>query len=193
MPAGRWDGGMADALTRAQLLNALRTTGDDAAQRLRAMPESSYDAGRYEHGWNAREILAHIAAIEWTYARLVDLALDAPPAANEPPAEARRTPPEASPSLPSHPARGGIDDYNARQVEKRARASVSELIDEFVANRARTIAAVEAMDDALASKPIRSAGGVTGGLASVIYSIAIDHVMSHVGDITGEPWRGGRP
>ena len=37
-------------------------------------------------------------------------------------------------------ARGGIDDYNARQVEKRAGATIAELLDEFAANRAKTVA-----------------------------------------------------
>jgi hypothetical protein len=184
---------MADVLTKEQLLDALRTTGQNAVERLRALPESSFAEGRYESGWDGRGILAHIAAIEWTYARLLDLAQDAPPA---PPAasapDVRRTTPEESPNLPSRPPRGGIDDYNARQVEKRAELSVPELIEEFAANRARTIAAVEAMDPALASKVIRSAGGITGPLANVINAVAIDHVMSHVGDITGEPWKGQR-
>jgi hypothetical protein len=48
------------------------------------------------------------------------------------------------------------------------------------------------MDDALAARPIRSAGGVTGPLSTVLYTVAVDHVMSHVGDITGEPWTGRR-
>jgi hypothetical protein len=157
------------------------------------LPASAFSAGRYENGWNAREILAHVAAIEWTYARLVDLAQEAAAPTTAPaPAEARRTTPEESPNLPSRPPRGGIDDYNARQVEKRADASIAELIDEFAANRARTIAAVEGMDEVLIARQIRSAGGITGGLSSVIYSVAVDHVMSHVGDITGEPWRGRR-
>jgi hypothetical protein len=182
---------MADVLTKDQLLDALRTTGRDAVERLRAMPESSFAEGRYESGWDGRGILAHIAAIEWTYARLLDLAQDAPDASGPQP-EVRRTTSEESPNLPSRPPRGGIDDYNARQVEKRAELSVSELIDEFAANRDRTIEAVESMDPALASKVIRSAGGITGPLANVMHAVAIDHVMSHVGDITGEPWKGQR-
>jgi hypothetical protein len=182
---------VAEILTKEQLLDALRTTGVNAVERLRALPESAFAEGRYESGWDGRGILAHIAAIEWTYARLVDLAQEAPPP-SEPASDVRRTTPEESPNLPTRPPRGGIDDYNARQVEKRAALSVGELIDEFAANRARTIEAVEAMELELASKVIRSAGGITGPLANVIHAVAIDHVMSHVGDITGEPWQGQR-
>jgi hypothetical protein len=184
---------MAEPLTKAQLLDALRTTGDDAVSRLRALPASAFEEGRYENGWDGRGILAHIAAIEWTYARLVDLAQDAAPASESARApEVQRTTAADSANVPTRPVRGGIDDYNARQVEKRAEATLSELIDEFAANRARTIAAVEGIDEGLARREIRSAGGITGELTSVIYSVAVDHVMSHVGDITGEAWRGRR-
>jgi sulfur carrier protein ThiS len=81
---------------------------------------------------------------------------------------------------------GGINDYNERQVEKRAGATVAELIDEFETNRAATIAAAESADEALFATPIRSAGGITGPLASVLTAIAILHVVQHVNDIAAE-------
>jgi len=174
---------------KERIIERLRATGDDAVRRLRALPEASFSAGRYESGWNAKQILAHIASIEWTYARLVGLAqqstADAPTAT-----EASGASREQPAAVPQGPPRGGMDDYNARQVEKRASVGIDELIDEFAANRARTIAAVTEADDRLFTSPIRSAGGITGTLAQVLDAIAIDHVMSHVGDITGEPWTG---
>jgi len=85
----------------------------------------------------------------------------------------------------SRPARGGIDDYNARQVEKRAPMSVAELIHEFEQNRATTIAAFEQADESLLNQPIRSAGGITGPLADVVSMIAIAHVDQHARDIAG--------
>lgn len=185
---------MAGAPTKDQLLDILRSTGEDAVTRLRAMPEQDFAQGRYENGWNGRGILAHIAAIEWTYPRLLDLASESTDQATDAPAprEVRRTTVEKSPQLPSRPPRGGIDEYNARQVEKRMSLSPRELIDEFAMNRARTIDAVAAMDESLATRQIRSAGGITGPLSAVLFAVAIDHVMSHVGDITGEPWSGAR-
>ena len=110
----------------------------------------------------------------------------------EPEGASAEHPAEASqPGLPepsstrSATARGGIDDYNQRQVEKRAEASVEELLAEFQKNRAATIAAVEAVDEALLTTPIRSAGGISGALASVIDAIAVQHIMAHVNDIAG--------
>ncbi|MDE3095670.1 MAG: maleylpyruvate isomerase N-terminal domain-containing protein [Chloroflexota bacterium] len=196
---------MADAgvPSKAELLEMLRASGDDAVRQLRALPEAAFAVGRYEDGWDGRQVLAHIASIEWTYGRLIDLAQAAPaqPATatqhtagsgQQGDGGVRRTSEEESGELPTRAAAGGIDAYNERQVEKRAGASAAELIDEFARNRARTIAAVAAADEALFPAPIRSAGGITGPLGGVLRAVAVEHVMGHVGDITGEPWTGRR-
>ena len=165
--------------SKAELLDKLRTSGDQIVTKLRALAPGSFEQGRYESGWNGRQILAHIASIEWSYPRLIDVAREAQ---SPKPAEERK---EASAEPASRPARGGIDDYNARQVEKRAHMSVSDLIDEFATNRATTIAAFEQADESLFSQPIRSAGGITGPLADVVSTIAIAHVDQHARDIAG--------
>jgi len=162
--------------SKAQLIETLRSSGAETAARLRSLPPEAFEQGRYENGWNGRQILAHIASIEWTYPRLFDLAREA------------STPRPAGPAGPAagRGMQGGINDYNERQVEKRAGASVAELIDEFETNRATTIAAAESADEALFSTPIRSAGGITGPLASVLTAIAVLHVIQHVNDIAAE-------
>jgi hypothetical protein len=165
--------------SKQELLDTLRSSGDDIVSKLRAMSPESFEQGRYESGWNGRQILAHIASIEWTYPRLIDVAREAQ---SPKPAEA----PKEQPAEPaSRPARGGIDDYNARQVEKRAEMSAAELIDEFEKNRATTIAAFEQAEESLLGQPIRSAGGITGPLADVVSMIAISHVDQHARDIAG--------
>lgn len=173
--------------TKTELLELLRSGGDDAVRRLRALPEADFTKGRYENGWDGKQILAHVASIEWTYRRLIEVAQQpaATAAAAPPSPEVRRTTPEETPGLPTRPAAGGIDAYNARQVEKRTAASPSELIDEFERNRAQTIAAIEAADERLFSAEIRSAGGITGPLAGVLRAVAVEHVRGHVADITG--------
>jgi hypothetical protein len=179
-------------LTKSELLAALRTGGADAVRALRALPETAFDAGGYENGWNRKQILAHIASIEWTYPRLLDISRQSAPQAAAPSAAVRRTTPEESAGLPTRAAAGGIESYNDRQVQKRADASISSLIDEFEKNRATTVAAVEAADDDLFARPIRSAGGITGVLAEVLNAVAIQHVAMHVADITGAAHEGQR-
>ena len=173
--------------TKAELLEALRSSGRRALEALRALPADAFEEGRYESGWNGRQILAHIASIEWTYQRLVDIAKEAPKDAPAPSGPVRRTEPGEAQGLPTRAAQGGILSYNDRQVAKRDGATVEELLMEFEENRAATIAAVESSDEALLQTPIRSAGGVTGALAGVLNAVAVQHVLAHAGDIAGAP------
>ena len=168
------------APSKSELLAALRASRDEVLSALRAVPPERLEDGRYENGWNGRQILAHLASIEWTYPKLLDIARDAPlhdATAGGAPA------PGGAP--PTRAMRGGNDAYNERQVAKRAGRSSAELLAEFEENRAATIRAVEAADDALLARHIRSAGGVTGPLAGVFYQVAVAHVLGHARDIVG--------
>ena len=157
--------------TRDELLDALRSSRDEVLRVVRSLPPERLEEGRYEGGWNGRQILAHLASIEWTYPRLIDIARDPAP------------PPEQAP--PTREMRGGNDSYNDRQVAKRANHSVAELLEEFTKNRAATIRAVEAADPELFARRIRSAGGVVGPLATVFHAVAVLHVLGHLRDLAG--------
>ena len=132
--------------------------------------------GCYEGGWNGRQILAHVASIEWSYPRLIEIARTAPEPDAAPPADG---------ALPTRAMRGGNDAYNDRQVAKRAHLSAAELLDEFERNRAATIAAVEAAEESLFARRIRSAGGIVGPLAMVFQQVAVLHVLGHARDLAG--------
>lgn len=162
------------APTKSALVALLRSSGAYLLDTLRPLPPERFEEGRYESGWNGRQILAHVASIEWTYPRLLEIATQG--ASGSTTAE----------GLPTRAARGGIDAYNDRQVQKRADSSVADLLSEFEQNRARTIAAVQAVDDARLAMPIRSAGGVTGPLGLVIQRVAVDHIRGHTQDIVGQ-------
>ena len=62
------------ATSRAELLEALRASRDEVVAIVNAMSPNRLEEGRYENGWNGRQILAHIASIEWSYPRLIDIA-----------------------------------------------------------------------------------------------------------------------
>jgi DinB family protein len=163
------------ALSKGELLEALRASRDEVLAIVRGVPAARLEEGRYEGGWNGRQILAHIASIEWTYPKLIDIARDTGTPAPTP----------AAADLPSRTMRGGNDAYNERQVARRAQRSVPELLAEFEQNRAATIRAVEAADDELFARHIRSAGGVTGPLVTVFYQVAVAHVLGHTRDLAG--------
>jgi hypothetical protein len=172
--------------SKAELLEALRASRDEVLALVRALPPARLEEGRYEAGWNGRQILAHIASIEWTYPRLIDIAREAPAAtAPEAAHEAAGRNLEPDAGLPTRTMRDGNDAYNERQVAKRAHLSVGELLDEFERNRAATIRAVEAADETLLARRIRSAGGIVGPLATVFYNVAVVHVLGHARDIAG--------
>ena len=162
--------------SKAELLESLRTSRDEVLALVKGTPPEQLDQGRYENGWNGRQILAHIASIEWSYPRLIEIARTAPEG------DASPRPEE---SLPTRSMRGGNDAYNDRQVAKRAHLSAAELLEEFQRNRAATIAAVEAAEDGLFARRIRSAGGIVGPLATVFFQVAVLHVLGHARDLAG--------
>jgi len=163
--------------SKAELLQALRESRDEVVKLVGSLPASRFEEGRYEGGWNGRQILAHVASIEWSYPRLIDIARSEPVPAEAPP--------------PTRAMKGGNDSYNDRQVAKREHLTVAELLAEFEKNRAATIQAVEAADEALFARRIRSAGGVVGPLAVVFHQIAVAHVLGHTRDIAGDSTRHG--
>ena len=103
-------------LSKSALLEALRSSRDEIVTLVRSLPPERLEEGRYENGWNGRQILAHIASIEWSYPRLIDIARDA----GSPPPHAAQT------DTPTRSMRGGNDAYNDRQVAKRASVSVPD-------------------------------------------------------------------
>jgi hypothetical protein len=158
---------ISESTTKDALLAALREDGAETITTLRSLPPETFE--RHCSGdWSCREVVAHLASVEWTYPRLIGLARQAQ---------------EAPGSVSTVSPRGGIDDYNARQVARRAEVPLDELFDEFSRNRAATIAAVEAVDEALLAVPIRSAGGIEGTLGEVLRFTAIDHVQSHLREL----------
>ena len=166
---------MPDPVTKSDLLQALRKGEKDALDKLSALPADAFDKGCYENGWNARQILAHITAIEWTYPKLIDVAKNPPaPKTDDAPKEAK----------PAHkPASGGINSYNDRSIARYDGVSAADLLEEFKKNRATTIATIEAEDSETFLLPVKSAGGITGPLGNVMNMVAVMHVAGHVHDI----------
>jgi hypothetical protein len=165
--------------SKGELLGALRASRDEVLAIVRALPPERLEEGRYEAGWNGRQILAHVASIEWTYPKLIEIASEAEAASLTASGDT------GAGELPTRAMRGGNETYNARQVAKRDHLSVAELLLEFERNRAATIKAVDAAAEPLFGVRIRSAGGVTGTLAAVFYRVAVAHVLGHACDIAG--------
>jgi hypothetical protein len=181
----------ANTPTKRELLDLLREQAEAVESIVSRLTDEQLTQGRYESGWNGKQILAHVASIEWTYPRLIDLAkgpgVSTPPRTDAEKSARPATPAASSTAVPpAATSANPVDSYNARQVEKRADASVAALLEEFRANRAALIEAVETADEALFAVPITSAGGAKGPLGAVIKFVALDHVGVHVRDLAGE-------
>ena len=163
-----------EVVTKEHLLQGLRQGGADLLAKLSAIPAAKLEEGAYENGWNGRQILSHIAAIEWTYPKLLAVAREGDKPREDKPADDKP---------PQRTASGGIDNYNQRSIERYADSSVADLLKVFKENRETTIAAIEAEEDDLFLKPVKSAGGVTGPLGTVLNYVAVMHVNGHVSDI----------
>ena len=159
---------MSEIKSRDELIAALQRDGAEFEDTVAQLPPEAFERGVYEQGWNARQLLAHIAAIEWTYPRLIERA------------EQRQAGEDV--------AQGGgagfdMDAYNARQVARRDDQPVEQLLTEFRRNRAATIDAIRAVDEELLRQPTRSAGGVEGALLDVLIGVAVGHVREHIADM----------
>lgn len=162
---------MSEIETHEELLAALREDAGRLPEVVGAIGEGDLERGVYENGWSARELLAHLAAIEWTYPRLIE----------------RAAAPGGSDGSSDSSSGGAfdMDAYNARQVAKRAEAGIGELLEEFGRNREATIEAVANADAALLDRATRSAGGVEGTLLEVLIGVTVGHVREHMADLAG--------
>ena len=155
---------MSEIATREELLAALQADAARLPEVVGAIGEAELERGVYENGWSARQLLAHLAAIEWTYPRLIERA-------------------QAAQDAESGGGGFDMDSYNERQVSKRAGATVAALLEEFGRNRAATIEAAVGASDALLAQRTRSAGGVEGTLLEVLIGVTVGHVREHLGDL----------
>ena len=55
-----------DVVIRERLLEDMRESGRRFVAAVREIPAERWPEGRYEEGWTAKDILAHVASIEWT-------------------------------------------------------------------------------------------------------------------------------
>lgn len=143
----------------------LAQSRDELIRGVNGADEAIWSRTAFDAGWTRRDLLAHIASIEWTYPRLLEMA------------EKARNGNEPRAATPA----SNLDAYNQAQVEKRKAVSIQDLLEEFSRNRARTIAAVAAVDDPdLWKVCVRAAIGREGPLLEIMWFAAVEHVRGHL-------------
>jgi hypothetical protein len=129
-----------------------------------AVPAGAWSAGIYEGGWNARQVLSHIASTSGSAWFVLDLARS------------------ESPAMPG----GGAfdaDEFNQMQVQMRAGKSPEDLVSEINSNLQRGIDAVQAADDALIEKHFRAPWDIEGPVGEVIVRSFREHLGMHLEDL----------
>jgi uncharacterized protein (TIGR03083 family) len=165
----------ADARGPDEILRALLEVEAEVLRAAATLDPQAWERPRAAGGWSARELLAHIASIEWTYPRVIDLAREA----------------RSGTGAIRGTMRGGNDAYNERQLARRASTPVDALIEEFRRNHAATVEAVRNAEPELWAVPVRSAGGFEGSLSQVFWQVAVEHVRGHARDMAGASGGGG--
>ncbi len=149
-------------------IEGIRQAQAAAARVASVMPDAAWDKGVYENGWNAKQILCHVALSANVPAFLIAAANAPEPA-----------------KLPGGGG-GDINDFNESQVAMRMEKPVSEILQELNGTYEQAVKVVQATPDELFTKQIRTPWQTEGELGALILDEDIrDHVLIHLSDISG--------
>ena len=147
---------------KQDVVRAVREARQEIERVALSLSEGALAGGVYEAGWNARQLLCHLAA-GGGFAEFMLRLPQAPP-------------------LPA-----GVtfdqDRWNAAEVASREGKPLGELLDELRASSERSVAAVEAAPDELLASHFRAPWGIEGSLADVIIASLRDHVGTHLAEL----------
>jgi hypothetical protein len=154
--------------SKDSIIEGIRQAQAEAERVAAAMPEDAWEEGVYENGWNAKQILCHVALSANVPAFLIA-------AANSP-----------EPAKMPGGGGGNIDNFNESQVAMRMEKSVAEIVKELNTTYEQAVNVVQATPDELLAKQIRTPWQTEGELGALILDEDIrDHVMVHLADISG--------
>ena len=149
--------------TKQQIVDAYRRAEQQAEEVVAAAPDSAWGRGAYEQGWNAKQLLCHIADSCGVARFLISYAKDPRP-----------LPPGVE---------FDIDKWNAQQVALREGKIISELLSELQVNIGREVEAIEATPDDLLARPTRAPWGDEGTLGDLIMGTITNHFHMHLADL----------
>ena len=148
--------------TKDDIVRTLRESQQEIERAASSLPETAWSKGVYEAGWNARQLLCHLAA----GASLASVQITV--------AKARS--PGPGPSFDQ-------DAFNAIEVAARQEMPVSDLLNELHSNFEQSIAAVEAATDDLLAASVQLPDGPQGALGDVILQAVREHTAMHLNDL----------
>ena len=149
--------------TKDQIVAKMQDLQSEIEHLVASMPHAAWSAGIYEGGWNAHQILAHMASTSGTAGFILGMA-----------------------RMPTAPNLGaGYDEntFNAQQVATRESKSIDDLVGEIKANFQRGTDAVHDAPDDLVRKHWRAPWGVEGEVGDVLVMSLEGHLGMHLADL----------
>ena len=155
--------------SKQDVIDALNAVRRDVERLVEATPEGAWTKGVYENGWNAKQVLGHLAAMSGV-ANFVMMMAQAPAGGM---------------------GGGGafdIDQFNAQQTAMRESKTPADLLDEIRSNFMRDAGAVEKASDDLLLKHYKApwdveGAAVEGTVADVIVGSLERHYRGHLDEL----------
>lgn len=150
--------------SRQDVISELNLVRRDVEKLVESTPAAAWANAVYGNGWDARQLLSHMASTSGVANFILMMAQG-----------------------PAGAAGGGgaydIDQFNAQQVAMRAERTVAELLDEIRSNLSRDIGAVEKAPEGLLSKQFKVPWDVEGPVADVIVESLRRHFRGHLAEL----------
>ncbi len=152
---------------RERILETMQKTRRQLEEAVAAVPEDAWARGVHENGWNAKQLLCHLAGGS-PAGFIIGMAGRSGEGAGSSVGDA-----------------GGfdIDAWNKAEVEKRQARSVEELLAEAQASFDRDIELVNRTPDELLARHYRAPWGVEGSVTDVIVAALSGHTAGHLAEL----------
>ena len=151
--------------TKDKIVSTMQKVQTDIEQAVSSMPEEAWSTGVYEDGWNACQILAHIASMSGVTGFVLNLA-GAPAGAGG----------GIGPNF-------NVDDFNRLQIAAREGKTPADLVGEIRATFEKDISTVRAAPDELIKKHYRAPWDVEGEVGDIIVNSLNGHLGMHLADL----------
>ncbi len=142
--------------TKKELMEDVLANREMLGEVLSRIKEADLERAVYPGGWNVKELLSHLAALN--YLTLPQLFLS-PPTSSSTPMD--------------------INALNQHAVERRRENNLAELREEINQNTPKIVEMLTGLGDAQLATPV-SLSWIQGSLADVLRAIIVDHERAHL-------------
>lgn len=152
--------------TKEDVIQALEGFQAAVEELAATLPKSEWEKGVYENGWNAKQLLSHIASTAGVASFILTLA-------------------RTGPVVSRRESDSDFDNaaFNAQQVTAREKKTVEALLTEITDTLHRDKQVVKAAPDQLLAAPFQAPWGEKGTVAYIIADSFSRHLGGHVNDL----------